>query len=205
MSYIRKIPSKINGTLEITWLHGKKVLNSAKANYSYGSLQRTLDDGLSNIYFDSKAKVLVLGMGGGSVIDTLRNKYNHSGHIPAVEIDPVIIEVAKVEFKITEHKNLSIISDNALHFVSNIQSSFDLIIIDLFIDMEVPIDFYETRFWDSVILLIKSKGTVLFNAGIHLRDNTNLQSIIARYTDTIEFQIYDNIQGTNTLLIGRKK
>lgn len=201
----KKIQSKINGTLEITWMNGKKVLDSTQANYSYGSLQRILDYGLSKIYFDSKAKILVLGMGGGSVIQTLRNKYNHNGSITAIEIDPVIIELAKVEFDIIENKNLTIISDNALKFVSNTRDTYDLIIIDLFIDLKVPADFYTISFWESVIQLIKPKGNVLFNAGIQLRDDTHLQSIIAKNQRIIEFHVYDNVHGTNTLLIGRKK
>ncbi|WP_299248966.1 fused MFS/spermidine synthase [uncultured Aquimarina sp.] len=209
VSYIwpltKKIQSKINGTLEVTWMNGKKVLDSETANYSYGSLQRILDYGLSKIYFDSKSSVLLLGMGGGSVIDTLRNRYKHSGHITAVEIDPIIIQLAKDEFNITENKELLIISDDALNFVSNCQNSFDLIIIDLFIDLKVPIEFYQISFWDQLIELMSPKGNVLFNAGIQLDDDSDIQSIIANYSKKIEFQLHNNVHGTNTLLIGRKK
>ncbi|WP_298545721.1 spermidine synthase [uncultured Aquimarina sp.] len=209
VSYIwpltKKIQSKINGTLEVTWMNGKKVLDSETANYSYGSLQRILDYGLSKIYFDSKSSVLLLGMGGGSVIDTLRNRYKHSGHITAVEIDPIIIQLAKDEFNITENKELLIISDDALNFVSNCQNSFDLIIIDLFIDLKVPIEFYQISFWDRLIELMSPKGNVLFNAGIQLDDDSDIQSLIANYSKRIEFQLHNNVHGTNTLLIGRKK
>jgi len=209
VSYIwpltKKIQSKINGTLEITWMNGKKVLDSETANYSYGSLQRILDYGLSKIYFDSKSSVLLLGMGGGSVIDTLRNRYKHIGHITAVEIDPIIIQLAKDEFDITENKELSIISDDALDFVSNCKNSFDLIIIDLFIDLKVPIEFYQISFWDQLTKLIKPKGNLLFNAGIQLNDDSDIQLLITNYSKKIEFQLHSNVHGTNTLLIGRKK
>ncbi|WP_299212545.1 fused MFS/spermidine synthase [uncultured Aquimarina sp.] len=203
--FTKKIQSKINGTLEITWMNGKKVLDSETANYSYGSLQRILDYGLSKIYFDSKSSVLLLGMGGGSVIDTLRNRYKHSGHITTVEIDPIIIQLAKDEFDITENKDLTIISEDAHRFVINCKNSFDLIIIDLFIDLKVPIKFYQISFWDQLIELIKPKGNVLFNAGIQLNDDSDIQSLITNYSKKIEFQLHSNIHGTNTLLIGRKK
>ncbi|WP_378172541.1 spermidine synthase [Aquimarina sp. SS2-1] len=209
VSYIwpltKKVQSKINGTLEITWMNGKKVLDSETANYSYGSLQRILDYGLSKIYFDSKASILLLGMGGGSVIETLRNRYNHHGHITAVEIDPVIIELAKDEFNVSENKNLSIVPDDALHFVTNTNNSFDLVIIDLFIDLKVPQPFYSITFWNQLLNVIKSKGNVLFNAGIQLDDDADVQSIISNYSEVIEFQLHHNVHGTNTLLIARKK
>ncbi|MBQ4821637.1 fused MFS/spermidine synthase [Aquimarina sp. MMG016] len=209
VSYIwpltKKIQSKINGTLEITWMNGKKVLDSETANYSYGSLQRVLDYGLSKIYFDSKASILLLGMGGGSVIDTLRNRYNHRGHITAIEIDPIIIQLAKDEFYITENKNLKIIAEDAHRFVINCKNTYDLIIMDLFIDLKVPEEFYKIEFWDQLIKLMKPKGNVLFNAGIQLDDDSDLQSLIANYPKEIEFHLHDNVHGTNTLLIGRKK
>ncbi|WP_405207277.1 fused MFS/spermidine synthase [Aquimarina sp. LLG6339-5] len=209
VSYIwpltKKIKSKINGTLEITWMNGKKVLDSEMANYSYGSLQRILDYGLSKIYFDSKATILLLGMGGGSVIETLRSRYNHSGHVTAVEIDPIIIKLAGDEFDIIQSNNLSIISDDAANFIKNCKNSFDLIIIDIFIDLEVPDKFYTIEFWDSLIKQLKSKGNILFNAGIQLENDTDIQSIIRTYSKEIEFQLHDNVHGTNTLLIGRKK
>ncbi|MHA7059584.1 spermidine synthase [Aquimarina sp. M1] len=209
VSYIwpltKKVHSNINGTLEVTWMDGKKVLDSETANYSYGSLQRVLNYGLSKIYFDSKASILVLGMGGGSVIDSLKNRYHHNGHITAVEIDPVIIELAKDEFDVVANKNLTIISDDALHFVNNCKNSFELIIIDLFIDLKVPSHFYSVEFWDQLLKLIKPKGNILFNAGVQLKDNSNVQPLIDTYAEKIEFQLHNNVHNTNTLLIARKK
>jgi len=204
-SFPKKIQSQFNGTLEISSLNGKKVLNSKTANYSYGALQRVLHYGLSQIYFDSKAKILLLGLGGGSVLDTLKNVCKHSGPITAIEIDPVIINIAKEEFGIQENKNLTIIAEDALDFVTHCLDSFDLIILDIFIDQNVPIDFYQVKFWDSLTQLLKPKGNILFNAGIQLRNTTDIQSILHRYSNSIAFQVHDNVYGVNTLLIGRKK
>jgi len=186
-------------------MNGKKVLDSEMANYSYGSLQRILDYGLSKIYFDSKATILLLGMGGGSVIETLRRQYNHSGQITAIEIDPVIIKLAKEEFDIIQSNNLSIVADDASHFITNCKKAFDLVIIDIFIDLKVPNKFYGIEFWDSLTKRVKPKGNILFNAGIQLENDANIQSIIRAYSEDIEFQLHDNVHGTNTLLIGRKK
>ena len=99
LSYIlpitKRIESQYNGTLEITWFNGKKHLNSKNANYSYGSLQEILRIGLQKIDLLNCKKILVLGLGAGSVIETLRKDLNYNNHITALEIDPVIIEIAK--------------------------------------------------------------------------------------------------------------
>lgn len=121
LSYIypvaKKIKSDKNGTLEITWLNGKKHLNSKNANYSYGSLQRILKFGLEKIDLSKINSVLLLGLGGGSVIETLRKDFDYQKHITAIEIDPVIIDLAKEEFQLKIFENLDIICDDALHFV----------------------------------------------------------------------------------------
>lgn len=82
LSYIypisKKIPSPISGTLEVTWYNGKKVLNAKNANYSYGSLQRILKFGLKKVDLSNVTDVLLLGMGGGSVIKTLRDEFKYN-------------------------------------------------------------------------------------------------------------------------------
>ena len=112
LSYIypvtKTIESKYSGKLEITWYNGKKHLNSANANYSYGSLQRILKFGLKKINLSRINSVLILGLGGGSVIETLRQDFNYPGQIEAVEIDPVIIDIAKTEFGIEQNETLDV-------------------------------------------------------------------------------------------------
>ncbi|MBT8393734.1 MAG: spermine synthase, partial [Bacteroidia bacterium] len=110
LSYIypitKKVESKYSGTLEITWHNGKKHLNTKNANYSYGSLQKILKFGLQKIDLSNCKDILILGLGGGSVIDTLVKDFEYENHITAIEIDPVIIEIAKEEFNLSENKNL---------------------------------------------------------------------------------------------------
>ncbi len=73
----RKVTSKYSDTLEITWYNGKKHLNTKNANYSYGSLQAILKFGLEKIELKHMNSILLLGLGGGSVIETLRQDFNY--------------------------------------------------------------------------------------------------------------------------------
>ncbi len=96
----------------------------------------------------------------------LINDFNYKNHITALDIDPVIIEIAKKEFELSENKNLKIICDDALNFMNKNKVKFDLIIIDLFIDTEVPSSFYKLSFWNKIIKSNSSKGIILFNASL---------------------------------------
>ncbi|WP_271784204.1 fused MFS/spermidine synthase [Aquimarina algiphila] len=205
LPFTKEITSKINGTLEITLMNGKKVLDSQNANYSYGTLQKLLTYGLSQIDIPEDSQILLLGLGGGSIIHPLQEKFNHKGKITAVEIDEVIIKIAKNEFDITGSSTLEIICDDALHYVNQCTKQFEIIIIDIFIDNQVPEPFYEEEFWKKTIDLIPPKGKVVFNAGINLKENTKIKQLKSKFESQIEFIQYNNVQGTNTLLIGEKK
>jgi spermidine synthase len=207
LSYIypvtKTFESKHSGTLEITWHNGKKHLNSKNANYSYGSLQRILKFGIEKIDLKKVSSVLVLGMGGGSVIETLRNDFNFQNKITTVEIDASIIEIAASEFGITENENLKIHCIDAIDFIETNKELFDLIIIDLFIDLSVPDKFQTIDFWKSILRSKSSNGDIIFNAAIlDNKTSSNLDAMISFLKSKVyKVSVYEKVNNTNTLII----
>lgn len=200
-----RFSSEINGTLEVTHIGGKKVLDTANANYSYGSLQKILVFGLTKVDLKSVKNLLLLGMGGGSVIQSLRENFEYKGNIIAIEIDPAVIQIAKEEFGITESENLRIIQRDAFQYVKNCNDRFQLIIIDLFIDTEVPAVFHEKEFCQNIAQRIDNNGFLIFNIGINLKKDSNrIQNTISYFGKNFDFQTHRNVNGTNSLLIGKK-
>jgi len=198
----KKIKSEHNGTVEITWYNGKKQLNTKNANYSYGSLQKILKIGLKNINLNPCKNILLLGLGGGSVIKTLREDFNYQNTITTLDIDPVIISIAKTEFDITEDQKLEIICVDALKFMANNNKKFDLIIIDLFVDTEIPDSFFSESFWNNIIKATSQNGSVLFNASLHKNDDKKLSKVtVLLKKNNYAIQKLENVNQTNTLLI----
>ena len=104
---IYETKSVLSKSLEVTWENGELVLDSENANYSYGSLQRILRLGLKNIGYEKIAvmnQILILGVGGGSVIKTLVDEIKFKGSITGVEIDPEIINIANTYFVSSSYK-----------------------------------------------------------------------------------------------------
>ena len=207
LSYIypvtKTIKSKYSGPLEITWYNGKKHLNSKNANYSYGSLQRILKFGLEKIDLSKVNSILVLGMGGGSVIETLRSDFNYTKTITAIEIDPVIIDIAATEFGISENENLKIHSTDAYDFIKTNDTLFDLIIVDLYIDLNVPDKFLSIAFWKAVLESKSSKGTVIFNAAVgNNLTSSNLDDVISYLRSKVfKISVHENVNTTNTVIV----
>lgn len=209
LSYIwpttRRFSSEINGTLEVTYINGKKILDTANANYSYGSLQKILEIGLTKVNLKSVENLLLLGMGGGSVIKSLRKTFEYKKNIVAVEIDPKVIRLAKDEFGISSSEKLQIIQQDAFEFVKNSEEKFQLIIIDLFIDLDVPPIFHKKEFCKNVSSLLMKNGAVIFNVGVNLeKDSTVVEKIISNFGKDFSFKTFTKVNGTNTLIIAQK-
>jgi len=97
----------------LTLIKGKKVLDTKNTNYSYGSLQRVMRYSLNQIDLQHVKSILILGLGGGSVVKTIREEKQFTGKITAIEIDPVIIQIAESEFGIGSDEKTAIIEANA--------------------------------------------------------------------------------------------
>lgn len=207
---IYKQKSSFSQTLEVTWSNGQLVLDSNNANYSYGSLQRILRKGLKFIGFrkiQNMKNILVLGVAGGSVIKTLVDEIKYEGDIIGVEIDKAVIEIANEYFQLNEIQNLKIVIDDAFEFVMKSDATFDLIIIDIFEDTNMPDFLFKKVFIDRICHLLNSKGCIIFNTMII---NKNQRKLNLDYTKSFDSKTYtvtilNKIEKTNELIIVENK
>lgn len=206
---IYEAKSSLSKSIEVTWANGELVLDSLNTNYSYGSLQRILKVGLKNIGFDKITvmdSILVLGVAGGSVIKTLVDEVKFEGKITGVELDSEIIKVANTYFKLDQIKNLEIVIDDAFEFVLKTKDKYDLIIIDIFQDTNMPNFLFETFFINRICYLLKSKGFVLFNTMI-LNETQNLRNkkYVADFNvDKFKIRTIPRIEFHNELIVIEK-
>ncbi|WP_375436770.1 spermidine synthase [uncultured Hymenobacter sp.] len=164
MPFTRTVQSTISGPLEVTWYQSRKVLDTRHANYSYGSLQRILRYGLLFVAPERASHTLLLGLGGGSVVATLRQELQYQGYLTAVELDPVMIELADTEFNIRPDAQLEIVCADAFEWVHTAPAGhFGLIIVDLFVDLTLPSGLQTIRFWQELRRVLRPNGYVLFN------------------------------------------
>jgi predicted membrane-bound spermidine synthase len=176
--------------IEVTWANGELVLDSENTNYSYGSLQRILRYGLRNIGFETIQKmnhILVLGVAGGSVIKTLIDEIQFKGKITGVEIDADMIQIANEYFHLSKIKQLEIIIDDAFEFVLKTKHQYDLIIIDIFEDTNMPNFLFERFFSEKILSILNKQGFVLFNTMI-LDEEHNIRN--RKYVSEINTELY---------------
>ena len=207
---IYETKSAVSKTIKVTWENGELVLDSKNTNYSYGSLQRILRLGLKKIGFEKIAAmnhVLVLGVGGGSVIKTIVDEIKFKGKITGVEIDPEIIEIANTYFKINTINNLEIVIDDAFEFILKTKDTYDLIIVDVFEDMTMPNFLFQNFFIKRNCFLLNKDGCILFNTMI-LTDKESIRNekfIAECKSNELKIRTLRTVESHNELIIIEKK
>jgi len=209
LSYLWPLTTRIstskNKTLELTTWLGKTVLDSAHVNYSYGRLQQALKFGMNQVGVGEDDSVLLLGLGGGSAVQTLRTDFHTQGTVTAVDFDPDVIDIAMNEFGLADDNHLEVICADAFNFVKEIHQQFNLIIVDLYVDNAIPGKVYTFQFWDNIIGLLHDEGKFIFNAALNSSKKEQLQLLSHHLEPEIETSFFNNVAGTNMLMTGIKR
>lgn len=203
-----KKKSSVSKSLEVTWNNGQLVLDSKNTNYSFGSLQRILRKGLKYIGFErirSFKSILILGVAGGSVIETLVEEVKFKGRITGVEIDADILQIAHEYFNINRFENLQLIRDDAFEFVLKTNEHYDLIIIDIFQDLKMPNFLFHDFFIQRINSLLNLQGFILFNTMV-ISDDDRLRNVAYRKKFTADFSVrmYPKVEDHNELFTIKK-
>lgn len=200
-----KIKSELSKTLEVTYNNGELVIDSLNTNYSYGSLQRILAKGLRFIGKEKIQKmnhILLLGVAGGSVVKTLTKEFDYRNKITGVEIDENIIQIANKYFHLDEIENLEIVIADAFDFVLRSTQQYDLIIIDIFQDTQMPSFLFEKYFTERIEDITALNGYILFNTMIlEKSQNTRNDIYIENYSDKFVVNRLSKVEDHNEVLI----
>ena len=205
---IHQKKSVYSKNLEVTWNNGHLVLDSENTNYSFGSLQRVLKKGLKYIGYEriqNFNSILVLGVAGGSVIETLKKEVKFEGKITGVEIDADVIELATKYFGLGNYKNVSIVNDDAFEFVLKTKEKYDLIIIDIFQDTTMPNFLFEDFFINRINFLLNVNGFILFNTMVlGYQDRRRNVDYKNKFDSNYSVRLYPKIEVHNELFTIKK-
>ena len=200
--------SEFSKNLEVTWNNGYLVLDSENTNYSFGSLQRVLKKGLKYIGYErinTFENILILGVAGGSVIETIKNDIKFKGKITGVEIDATVIEIANKYFGLNNYKNVEIIIEDAFEFVLKTKEKYDLIVIDIFQDTTMPNFLFEDFFINRINFLLKVNGFILFNTMVlNYQDRRRNATYKSKFDSNYSVRLYPKIEVHNELFTIKK-
>lgn len=198
--------SKISQSLEVTLYNGKTLLNTKNTNYSYGSLQTVLKKALTTIGKSEISKmdyILVLGVAGGSVVQTLVTDFEFTKNIIGIELDTEIIEIANSYFNLDKIRNFKCIIADAEGFVKTDKNTYNLIIIDIFKDTEMPEFLFQENFITNIKERLHNRSYIIFNIMLLDVSKKNKINTFLQHFDDENYtkKILKNVERYNDLII----
>jgi len=176
-----KVSSPINGEISVVEQFGKRRIVIGGLTQSGPMAEEIWKVGLREILNLDKLpqlrqfvnnlnlKILILGLGGGSLVKLL-NQHFPSAKIIGVEIDPIMIDLGKRYLELKKAKNLKIIIGDAADFVRGSWRGldpsilrFDLIFVDLYFGDRVPEFLNKEKFLLNFKKILNENGLVVFN------------------------------------------
>jgi len=147
--------------------------------------------------FEKPLNILMCGLGGGTIIKLLKQKYKNL-NFTILELDPMIIDIAAKFFDIHEDQNLKIINTDANHWIQensdNYKNNFDLIYLDAFLADNFKINYQKNH--DMMLLLcnlLKDDGILITNQIIYSDDYEKEIQEHTLYISNYFSEIFTNI------------
>jgi spermidine synthase len=168
-SVVFRTNSKFNSILEVVRSGNHLILDAKSVNYSYGGLHNAFRQLFRKIRIDKMkvGNVLILGFGAGSVASIIQKEYRIDCMITGVEIDPEVLKIGKDYFNFNSFSNLELIEQDAFHFMKHNNNTFDLVVVDLYIDKNVPTQAETVEFADLIRKALETGGQLIFNKWIY--------------------------------------
>ena len=158
--------SEYNPVLSISVVQGRLQLTAQDAIYSFGDYYLNFRKVFSRFKFEllpDKAEVLVLGLGLGSIPELLESLHKCDYNYVAVEIDPVIVQLAN-EYSLPRLvSSLEVNTTDAELFLQVDRRQYDLICMDVFQDAVVPGHLATDHFLEMLQARLTDGGALVYN------------------------------------------
>jgi len=158
--------SEHNDYLQVSLVHGRLQLVAEEAIYSFGDYYlnfRKLFEVFDFEPLPEEARVLVLGLGLGSIPELLERHIGLDYNFVAVEIDPVIIALASAYSLPALSSRIEVVQADALQFLVMDSREYDLICVDVFQDATIPDHLNTDGFLQSLHARLAPGGAIIYN------------------------------------------
>jgi spermidine synthase len=152
-------------------------------------------------FAEGRSRALVVGLGGGA-LPLLLHRCLPRMVVDVVELNPVVVDVARRFFGVREDERLHITVEDGAEFMKRQGPSYDFILLDAFSDKGIPGHLKKSAFFEDVLRRLAPGGAVVLNIALGIRERK------ARLRDTF-IQVFEECarlkgdsSSANLLLVG---
>lgn len=108
------------------------------------------------------ARVLVIGLGGGTITKRFWRDYPEMT-IDTVEIDPVVVDVARRYFWFPDDPRLRVFVEDGRRYVQSTSETYDLVIVDAYYSDSLPFHLTTQEFLTELKAVMAPDGVLAYN------------------------------------------
>jgi spermidine synthase len=206
--HIENAGSDYNPHLYVSLKQGRYQLSTANAVYSFEDLYTNFSLTFQALDLDRLRlrKVLLLGLGLGSIPVMLERTFHQHCDFTAVEVDAAVLYLASKYVLPDLKSGITLIEADALVFVSQCRETFDLICMDIFLDDTIPPEFEQSSFLENLRALLAPEGVLLYNrlAATSRDKRRSLQFFERKFLPVFPNGTYLDVAGNYMLISDRK-
>lgn len=150
-------------------------------------------------------RILIVGLGGGTMSNTLAQLYPQS-QIDNVEIDPAVINVARNYFGFFENEKVSTYTEDGRIFIKRAllkKQSYDWIILDAFNGDYIPEHLMTKEFLQEAKALLSENGILSSNtfslSALHAHESATYQAVFGDF-----YQVSNKANSNRIILVSKK-
>ena len=181
---IEQTSSVSNPYLEVILTQGRYQLVTKDAIYSFDDKYLNFYHAFHKVNWErlSGNRVLVLGLGLGSVIYILEKSMGRKMDYTAVELDAEICRMCQTYTLDEIVSYVEVINAEANSFLHAHEESYDLIIMDIFQSATIPEQFQSVEFLEQLGLRLRPDGLLFYNRmNITSEDKAENERFIERF------------------------
>lgn len=149
----------------------------------------------SYLLLPEQKKVLVVGLGGGSMVHFLQ-RHNPECKVDAVEIDPMVVQLAERFFILKRTENVKLIVADAFEYFADNETKYDAIYIDAFLKPSestdrtgAPLQMRTIDFYKQLQTHLADDGSVIFNINPHPAMRDDVATIAEAFPQSYVFKL----------------
>ena len=163
--YLDHIEGEYGDELSVLLRKGKLILQANGAIYSWEDNYYNFREACSLLRWDQLPgkDCLLLGLGLGSVPQIIEEQLGQELNYTAIEYDSAVVELAEDYLLYRLRSPITVIIADAEAFVELDEESYDLILVDLFIDDQVPEAVSVPGFAEALARRLNPGGVIISN------------------------------------------
>lgn len=152
-----------------------------------------------------KPDILMIGLGGGTIVYQINRLYPKNVKMDVVELDKKMVELSK-EFIPEDIKKINLFIEDGIEFLKKTKKRYELVFLDAYDGDKIPDSFLEEKTIEDINQVLKEDGILAINYAMSFKAIILFQNYIGKLKKYFKVYLVNNPFGSgNTIILCSKK